>query len=73
MKSIVSLGGRRRTQFDPELAREFVDLIKGEYWRHSDLDQFLGEEGSENCYILASANIDRMSSASSSSGDETPM
>ena len=46
------------SQFDPTLARLFVDLVRREFWEHEDFDAFLAEGADENEYVRDRARIE---------------
>ncbi len=47
-------------RFRPDLVRALVELVKREFWAHSDFFDFLAEEAAANSYVKARAHIDRL-------------
>ena len=45
-------------QFDPLLARAFVDLIQHEFWQHDDFDAFLSEGANDDEYVRVRARME---------------
>jgi putative two-component system response regulator len=48
------------TQFDPSLASCFVGMVRRIFWDHSDFDKWLSQEGQENSYVQARAQLERL-------------
>ncbi|MCM3905222.1 MAG: HD domain-containing protein, partial [Pyrinomonadaceae bacterium] len=46
------------SQFDPILVNAFVDLVRGEFRKHDDLEAFLAEGADEFEYVRARARMD---------------
>lgn len=46
------------TQFDPNLACFFVELIRREFWKHDDWDRYLAEDADDSEYVRARARIE---------------
>ena len=45
-------------QFDPHVVNFFVELIRREYWKHDDWDNFLAEDADDSEYVRARARIE---------------
>ncbi|MGZ9059483.1 MAG: HD-GYP domain-containing protein, partial [Burkholderiaceae bacterium] len=48
------------SQFDPTLARLFVDLVRREFWKHEDFDAFLADGADEHEYVRDRARIEKL-------------
>jgi putative two-component system response regulator len=48
------------SQFDPTLARLFVDLVRREFWKHEDFDAFLADDAHEQEYVRDRARIEKL-------------
>ena len=56
-KALREIQDRRGTQFDPDLADRFVDLVKRLQAEHPDLDAYLGKAGRNSPFLQARNRI----------------
>ena len=48
------------TEFDPLIVKIFVDLVRSEFWRPSDMETFLTEGAEELEYVAARARMEAL-------------